>query len=161
MDLSELSLTILHKAGSSQIMQLPDALSRLGYSKAHGESMVSMVEYIPMEQCTVQHLAPQFKTMQQTGFPAARAAAAGEGIPGGLTGLSKRLEQQKALFKPMEGSLEEESLAVEAYNTVLVALVTAQARAPRRRSSRIAQQQAATGGEADAAELLQAELADP
>ena len=42
-----------------------------------------------------------------------------------------------------------------------MALVVAQARAPRRRSSRIAQQQAATGGEADAAELLQAELADP
>ena len=61
----------------------------------------------------------------------------------------------------MEESLEEESLAVEAYNTVLVALVTLQARAPRRRSSRIAQQQAETSGEAGAAELLQAELADP
>jgi len=156
MDLSELSLTIVHKAGSSQIMQLPDALSRLGYSKQHGESMVSMVEHIPIEQCTVQHLAPQFKAMQQTEFPAARAAAAGQGIPGGMVGLSKRLQQQKATFKPLEESLEEESLAVQAYNTVLVALLTAQARAPRRRSRRIAQQ--TVGSDTATAELVQAKL---
>ena len=132
MDLSELSLTILYRAGSHPHMHLPDALSRLGYSKHCGESMVTMVEHVPLEACTVGNLQPLFARMQQVEYPAAMTAAAGQGIQGGLVGLSKRLQQQKVLFSPVEESLEEESVAVEAYNTVLVALLTAQAMSPRR-----------------------------
>ena len=71
LDLAELSLTILHRAGSSPVMQLPDALSRLGYSTACGESMVGMIDHMPLEQCTVENLTGIFGPMQQTEYPAA------------------------------------------------------------------------------------------
>ena len=60
MDLSELSLEIVHRAGTHPVMQLPDALSRLGYTKAAAESMVSMVKDMPVEQCTVERVAKLF-----------------------------------------------------------------------------------------------------
>ena len=85
-----------------------------------------------------------------------------------MVGLAKKLEGQKAMFSPVEESLDEESVAVEAYNTVLVALVTAQARMPRRRSPRL-QQHDSVAAEAhssscgqqaagDNADLIDAEL---
>jgi len=119
-------------------MQLPDALSRLGYSKSCGESMVHMVKDMPVEQCTVPEVVKLFKPMQQTDFIAARAAAAGEGLQGGIIGLSNQLQEQKVVFAPQEESLEEESIAVQAYNTVLVAVVD-NVKQPRRRSPRLRQ----------------------
>ena len=51
MDLSEYSLTIKHRAGAQ--MHLVDALSRCGYSKQWGESVVNEVRTHPIEECTV------------------------------------------------------------------------------------------------------------
>ena len=140
LDLAELSLTILHRAGSSPVMQLPDALSRLGYTKACGESMVSMIEHMPLEQCTVENLAKMFGPMQQTEYPAAVAAAASSGLPISVVELSKKLQGSKALHAPQEESLEEESLAVRAYDTVLVAVVR-DSGVPLRRSPRHQQEE--------------------
>ena len=91
MDLSELSLTILHRAGSNAVMQMPDALSRLGYGQHCAESIVSMVEHLPLQQCTVEALANRFKPLQQTEFAAARAAAASQGMPRGVVGLAQKM----------------------------------------------------------------------
>ena len=59
MDLSEYSLTIKHRAGAQ--MHLADALSRCGYSKQWGESVVNEVRMHPVEECTVESMAQYFK----------------------------------------------------------------------------------------------------
>ena len=63
MGLSEYSLTIKHRAGAAQ-MHLADAISRCGYSKQWGESVVNEVKTHPMEQCTVSSMSQYFKSSQ-------------------------------------------------------------------------------------------------
>ena len=74
MDLSEYSLTIKHRAGAQ--MHLADALSRCGYSKQWGESVVNEVRMHPLEECTVESMARYFKPELQQEKLEARMRAA-------------------------------------------------------------------------------------
>ena len=77
MDLSEHSLTIVHRAGPS--MHLADALSRCGYSKDYATSTVELVKQHPMEACTVQEMRKYFTKERQQNDLEGRIKAAGGG----------------------------------------------------------------------------------
>ena len=130
MDLSEHSLTIIHRAGA--LLHLPDALSRMGYSTQLGESAVSAVRDVPMERCTLEYMKERLAPTQNGDVLRAKVKAAGQHIAGGVAGLATRLEQQEAVFTPVPESDEEESRTVEMYDVVMAAAI----QSPKTRSSK-------------------------
>ena len=56
MDLSEFKLEIAHRAGA--LLHTADALSRLGYSKAHADSAVKQLQHRTRSECSVEQLKP-------------------------------------------------------------------------------------------------------
>ena len=59
MDLSEHSLTIVHRAGPN--MHLADALSRCGYSRDMADTTVERIQKHPQELCSVEEMRKYFK----------------------------------------------------------------------------------------------------
>ena len=59
MDLSEFNLKIVHRAGA--LLHTSDALSRLGYSKVHADSVVEQLRHRPRRECSVEQLKQVFE----------------------------------------------------------------------------------------------------
>ena len=75
MDLSEHSLTIVHRAGPS--MHLADALSRCGYGKEVSGTTVQSIQGHPFEKCNVEEMRQYFTPERQQRYLQARLQAAG------------------------------------------------------------------------------------
>ena len=74
MDLSEHSLTIVHRAGPN--MHLADALSRCGYSRDMADTTVERIQKHPQELCSVEEMRKYFKPEVQYEYLRARLRAA-------------------------------------------------------------------------------------
>ena len=115
MDLSEYSLTTNHRAGAQ--MHLAGALSRCGYSKQWGESVVNEVRMRPVDECTVESMAQYFKPELQQKKLEARMMAAEDGKT--MSQLCDRQQSAALTEKLVPESEEEESRTVEFYDMVM------------------------------------------
>ena len=73
MDLSEFNIKIVHRAGA--LLHTADALSRLGYTKAHAQSVVEQLRHRPRNECSVEKLKPMFEKIKSGEWLKARVAA--------------------------------------------------------------------------------------
>ena len=116
MDLSEFNLEIVHKAGA--LLHTVDALSRLGYTKAHAHSVVEQLRYMPRHECSVEKLKPVFEKVRNGEWLRARVAAVESGIESSFKELHDRLALDKATARYVKESDEETSRTVEMYDMV-------------------------------------------
>ena len=114
MDLSEFNLEIVHRAGA--LLHTADALSRLGYTKAHAQSVVEQLRHRPKNECSVEKLKPMFEKIRNGEWLRARVAAVESGIESSFKELHDKLALDKATVRYVKESDEEESRTVEMYN---------------------------------------------
>ena len=73
MDLSEFNTEMVHREGA--LLHTPDALSRLGYSKVHADSVMEQLWCRPKSECTVEKPKPMLEMVSNGEWLSARLAA--------------------------------------------------------------------------------------
>ena len=116
MDISEYSMTIVHRAGA--LLHTADALSRLGYTQASGESVVNAIRSRNIEDCGQEQLERDvFAAMRNGAHLKARLAAASVGGES-IWDIEERLANEEVEESLVPESEEEESRAVEMWSQV-------------------------------------------
>jgi hypothetical protein len=117
MDLSEHSLTIVHRAGPN--MHLADALSRCGYSRDMADTTVERIQKHPQELCSVEEMRKYFKPEVQYEYLRARLRAAEGAQVSSIAEEYERLSTEAVVTKLVPESEEEESRTVQFYDMVM------------------------------------------